>query len=357
MLEEFPNRSRASCRRFALNIRRDKFRDPRVRRALNYAFDFEEMNKQIFFGQYKRINSYFDGTELASSGLPEGKELEILETVRAEVPPEVFTSPTPIRSAALPKRCANNLREALQLLKEAGYEVRDRKLVDAKTGEPFDDRIARRDPSFERFMLLYKPSLERLGIAVSVRTIDPRNTRTACAPGFRHRRRVLGPITFAGQRAARILGLAGGRQGRLAQYRRHQESGGRQADRAGDLRQGPRRARCGDEGARPRAAVEPLRGAAMTYRQGPHRALGPLRPAAELPKYGQSGFPGDLVVRRRKGRQDRQALLKDILAHGAIHSPACARLGVGALRAVAPRPALARHGGEPNATASPSSAI
>ena len=76
---------------FALNIRRDKFRDPRVRRALNFAFDFEEMNKQIFFGQYKRISSYFDGTELASSGLPEGKELEILEAVRAEVPPEVFT--------------------------------------------------------------------------------------------------------------------------------------------------------------------------------------------------------------------------------------------------------------------------
>ena len=78
---------------FALNIRRDQFKDPRVRRALNFAFDFEEMNKQIFFGQYKRISSYFDGTELASSGLPEGRELEILETVRAEVPAEVFTKP------------------------------------------------------------------------------------------------------------------------------------------------------------------------------------------------------------------------------------------------------------------------
>ena len=65
-----------------MNIRREQFRDPRVRRALNFAFDFEEMNKQIFFDQYKRISSYFDGTELASSGLPEGKELEILETVR-----------------------------------------------------------------------------------------------------------------------------------------------------------------------------------------------------------------------------------------------------------------------------------
>ena len=63
-----------------------------MRRALNFAFDFEEMNKQIFFDQYKRISSYFDGTELASSGLPQGRELEILETVRAEVPAEVFTT-------------------------------------------------------------------------------------------------------------------------------------------------------------------------------------------------------------------------------------------------------------------------
>ena len=82
VLEEFPNRSSGVMQAFALNIRRDKFKDARVRRALNFAFDFEEMNKQLFFGQYKRIASYFEGTELASSGLPEGRELEILETVR-----------------------------------------------------------------------------------------------------------------------------------------------------------------------------------------------------------------------------------------------------------------------------------
>ena len=73
LLEEFPNRSSGIMQAFALNIRRDKFSDPRVRRALNFAFDFEEMNKQMFFGQYKRISSYFDGTELASSGLPQGQ--------------------------------------------------------------------------------------------------------------------------------------------------------------------------------------------------------------------------------------------------------------------------------------------
>src|SRR6202043_1750652 len=90
--EEFPIRSSGIMQGFVLNTRRAKFADPRVRRAFNYALDFEEMNKQMFFGQYKRIASYFEGTELASSGLPSGLELEILETVRDEVPPEVFTT-------------------------------------------------------------------------------------------------------------------------------------------------------------------------------------------------------------------------------------------------------------------------
>src|SRR5207249_11828794 len=103
---------------FALNTRRDKFRDPRVRRALNFAFDFEEMNKQIFFNQYKRISSYFDGTELASSGLPQGRELEILEAVRTEVPAEGFTTAYANPGSGNPDAVREKLREALRLLKE-----------------------------------------------------------------------------------------------------------------------------------------------------------------------------------------------------------------------------------------------
>jgi len=171
--EEFPNRSSGVMQAFALNIRREKFADPRVRRALNFAFDFEEMNKQIFFNQYKRISSYFDGTELASSGLPQGRELEILETVRAQVPAEVFTTAYTNPVGGHPEAVRDNLHEALRLLKEAGYEVRDRKLVDIKTGTQFAFELLVEDPSFERVMLFFKPSLERLGIAVSVRTIDP----------------------------------------------------------------------------------------------------------------------------------------------------------------------------------------
>lgn len=106
LLEEFPNRSSGIMQAFAPNLRRAKFGDPRVRRALNYAFDFEEMNKQIFFGQYKRISSYFDGIEeLMATGLPEGKELEILEPLRAEVPPEVFTTAYTNPVGVAPKLC------------------------------------------------------------------------------------------------------------------------------------------------------------------------------------------------------------------------------------------------------------
>jgi microcin C transport system substrate-binding protein len=173
VLEEFPNRSSGIMQAFAMNIRREQFRDPRVRRALNFAFDFEEMNKQIFFDQYKRISSYFDGTELASSGLPDGKELEILETVRAEVPPEVFTKAYTNPVGGNPEAVRENLREGIRLMKEAGYEVRERKLTDSKTGKPFTLELLNADPSFERVMLFFKPSLERLGITVSVRTIDP----------------------------------------------------------------------------------------------------------------------------------------------------------------------------------------
>ncbi len=174
LLEEFPNRSSGVMQAFAPNLRRAKFGDPRVRRALNYAFDFEEMNKQIFFGQYKRISSYFDGMEeLMATGLPEGRELEILETVRAEVPAEVFTKPYTNPVGGNPEAVRENLREAVRLLKEAGYEVRDRKLVDLKSGAPFTLELLTQQPDFERVMLFYKPSLERLGIAVSVRTIDP----------------------------------------------------------------------------------------------------------------------------------------------------------------------------------------
>jgi len=172
ILEEFAQRNIGIMQAFAFNTRREKFKDARLRRAFNFAYDFEEMNKQIFFGQYKRISSYFEGTELASSGLPQGQELEILETVRDKVPTEVFTTAYTNPVGGNPENVRANLRRATALLKEAGYEVRNQKLVNAKTGEAMSVEILTEDPNVERFILFYKPSLERLGITVTVRAVD-----------------------------------------------------------------------------------------------------------------------------------------------------------------------------------------
>ncbi len=169
--EEFPVNDSGRMQAFVFNLRREQFKDVRLRRAFNYAYDFEEMNKQLFFGQYKRINSYFEGTELASSGLPEGQELAILETVRDKVPADVFTTPYKNPVSGNPEAVRGNLRESARLLKEAGYEVRDRKLVDP-AGKPVTVEILVQDPSSERIVLFYKPSLERIGVTTSIRIVD-----------------------------------------------------------------------------------------------------------------------------------------------------------------------------------------
>jgi microcin C transport system substrate-binding protein len=175
ILEEFPQRDRGIMRAFAFNTRRDKFKDARVRRAFNFAFDFEEMNKQFFFSQYRRINSYFEGTELACSGLPLGEELKILESLHDQVPPEVFTTVYVNPVCGAPEKVRANLLEGMRLMREAGYEVRDQKQVNLRTGEVLGVEILSQtsDPSGgERFINFYRPSLVRLGIDVTVRSVD-----------------------------------------------------------------------------------------------------------------------------------------------------------------------------------------
>src|SRR3569623_547811 len=169
--EEFPMRNSGIMQAFAFNIRRDKFKDPRVRRAFNFAFNFEETNRQLFYGAYQRIGSYIQGTELAATGVPQGLELEILQSVKDKVPADLFTKPytNPVNGDQNSVR--DNLRQALTLLREAGYDVKYTKLVNAK-GEPMQVEILVDQPAFETIVLFYKPSLERLGIGVSVRTVD-----------------------------------------------------------------------------------------------------------------------------------------------------------------------------------------
>jgi microcin C transport system substrate-binding protein len=170
--ELFPTRNLGRMQGWAFNLRRPLFQDVRLRRAFNLAFDFEEENRVLSTGEYHRDNSYFDGIpELTSTGLPEGKELEILQTVRDKVPPELFTTPYQNPVNGNPENVRNNLREALRLLKEAGFDNKDRKLVDAK-GQPVTVEILASDAGMERIALFYKPSLERLGVTTSVRTVD-----------------------------------------------------------------------------------------------------------------------------------------------------------------------------------------
>jgi microcin C transport system substrate-binding protein len=189
LLEEFLVQNMGTMQAFAFNVRRPKFQDPRVRRAFNFAFDFEEMNKQLSYGQYTRIDSYFHGSELAwnapssgdeeagsasaaSTAQPKGLELEILETIRGQVPAEVFTTPYTNPVNGNPQNVRANLRQATRLLKEAGYDIRDRRLVNGKTSEPLTAELLVDDQSYERFALFLKPSLERLGILLTLRVVD-----------------------------------------------------------------------------------------------------------------------------------------------------------------------------------------
>jgi microcin C transport system substrate-binding protein len=171
VLEEFPLRATGVMQAFVLNLRRDKFKDERVRRAFNLAFTYEELNKTLFYGQYERVGSYFHGLELASAGLPEGQELAILESLRDKVPAEVFTTPYKNPVNDTPDAIRNNLREADRLLREAGWEVKGGRRVNAK-GETLTVELLADSPNDERVFLPYKAALDRLGIATSVRTVD-----------------------------------------------------------------------------------------------------------------------------------------------------------------------------------------
>jgi microcin C transport system substrate-binding protein len=172
VVEKFPDKASGDMQAYIPNLRRAKFADERVRMALNYAFDFEQLKDTIFFGQYERNNSFFAGTELASSGLPQGKELEILESVRDKIPPEVFTTPYTNPVSDTPEAKRSNLRKALELLKTAGWELKGRQLVNSSTGEPFTIEMLTNDPNSERYVLPYQQDLAKVGIALTLRSVD-----------------------------------------------------------------------------------------------------------------------------------------------------------------------------------------
>lgn len=170
--EEIRTKNNEGMQGFAFNIRRDKFADPRIREAFDWAFDFPWMNKNIFYSQYTRSNSYFANSELASSGIPQGLELSILEPLRDKLPPALFTTPyvTPTTDGSGNNRA--NLRKAIELFKAAGWSVKNGVMTNDKTGKPFEVEFLLDNPAFERVIAPFISSLSRIGIKASLRTID-----------------------------------------------------------------------------------------------------------------------------------------------------------------------------------------
>ncbi len=170
--EEFETNSSQTMQGVVINTRRDKFKDRRVRQALTLAFDFETMNKNLFYGQYVRTDSYFEGTNLAASGLPTGKELEILEKFRGRIPDEVFTEEFKLPKFDSRNATRKNLRAAFQLLKQAGWVNQGGKLINEKTGKQFKIEYLARDASAERVVNPYITNLKRLGFDATLRIVD-----------------------------------------------------------------------------------------------------------------------------------------------------------------------------------------
>jgi microcin C transport system substrate-binding protein len=157
---------------FAMNTRRPVFQDVRVRKAIAWAYDFEWANKNLFYSAYTRTDSYFSNSDLASSGIPEGAELALLDKYRDKLPPTLFTEPfrLPVTDGSGNDR--KELKESLAMLQSAGWQVKDLKLVDPQ-GNQMSFEIVLDEPAFERVALPYVQNLSRLGIDARVRTVDP----------------------------------------------------------------------------------------------------------------------------------------------------------------------------------------
>lgn len=170
--EQIPNGLPSGMQGFGYNLRRPIFQDPRVREALAYAFDFEWSNKNLFYGAYQRTRSYFDNSDLAATGVPQGQELQILDKFKGQIPDAVFTTEYDPPKYDGSGNIRDGLRQALKLLMEAGWTFKDEKLVNAKTGQPFEFEILLDNPQFERIVLPFADNLKRMGITARVRTVD-----------------------------------------------------------------------------------------------------------------------------------------------------------------------------------------
>ncbi|TPI77231.1 extracellular solute-binding protein [Mesorhizobium sp. B2-8-9] len=157
---------------FVFNQRRALFQDRRVREALTQPFDFETMNRTLFFGFNTRTSSYFQGTELASSGLPQGKELEILEKYRDKLPPELFTQEFKLPVYDSPQAERKHLKRAVDLLAQAGWQIKGGKMINTKSGEPLKFEILGSNDTDQVISSPYIANLRKIGIDATLRIID-----------------------------------------------------------------------------------------------------------------------------------------------------------------------------------------
>ncbi|MDE1229408.1 extracellular solute-binding protein [Vibrio aestuarianus] len=170
--EEIAHDSPASTQGFVFNIQRDVFKDPKVREALNYAMDFEWMNKNMFYDQYTRTRSYFQNTDYEAKGLPTEQELEVLAAFKDNIPPRVFTQEfhPPVTDGT--GRIRAQLRTAFKLLKEAGWELKDKVMTNTTTGQPFSFELLIYSPTTERIAIPVQKNLKLMGIEMKIRTVD-----------------------------------------------------------------------------------------------------------------------------------------------------------------------------------------
>lgn len=170
--EEIPHQAPAATQAYVFNTQRPMFRDVRVREAINYALDFQWMNKNLFYGQYTRTRSFFSNTDYEAKGLPSKQELEVLAPYKDKIPARVFTEEyqPPVTDGSGYIR--PQMRKAFELFKEAGWVVRDGVMVNEKTGEPFTFSIMIYSPVQETMSIPLQRNLKRLGIDMRIRSID-----------------------------------------------------------------------------------------------------------------------------------------------------------------------------------------
>ena len=173
--EAIPHNNPATLQFFGFNTRLEKFADRRVREAIGLAFNFEWANEKLFYNQYERLYSLFSNTELAASGLPRGKEKQILSSFRDDLPPDIFEQPFTLPDNGTPQKQRQNLRRAVSLLREAGYDFIDGKMTNLKTGQPLEIEVlgnSANGSSFTRVMLPFIENLRKIGIKMTFRNLE-----------------------------------------------------------------------------------------------------------------------------------------------------------------------------------------